>query len=159
MKQAELSRWLKIIVIVAALSCLALCIFIVPQLGRAAVRHYPEYSGYYLPCLIFFWVSALPVFAALIKAWEIFREIGKDNSFCAQNAARLRVISIMALADTIYYIIGAVVLAALNMLHPALMIILIGVLFIGFTVMTASAALSHLTQKAASLKDENDLTI
>ena len=159
MKQSELSKWLKVIAAVAALCCVALGAYIMPLLGDDVVQQFPEYRNMYWPCLVFFWVTELPVLAALVCAWQIFTQIGRDNSFCMENAARLRTVSRLAILDTVLYVLAAVALAVLKLLHPSLLIADMAVVFVGLAVAVASAALSHLTQKAASLKDENDLTI
>ena len=52
------------------------------------------------------------VFMALV--WKMATEIGRDNSFCMKNALRLRTCSLLAAADTLYYIIGGVVLLVLT---------------------------------------------
>lgn len=159
MKQAELSKWLKTIVIVAAVCCIALGAILIPVIGREEAAATPDLAYLFWPCLIFFWITEVIVLAALEQAWRIFSEIGRDNSFCAENAARLKTISRLAAADSVLYAVCAVVLAVLNALHPGVLLVFVGIVFIGLAITIASAALSHLTQKAASLKDENDLTI
>lgn len=159
MKQSELSKWLKIIVVVAAVCCIVLGAFLIPELGREEAVATPDLAYLFWPCLIFFWITDIIVLAALWQAWQIFTEIGRDNSFCAENAGRLRNISRLAAADSILYAVFAVVLVALNAMHPGVLLIFAGLVLVGLAVAIAAAALSHLTQKAASLKDENDLTI
>lgn len=159
MKQKELSVWLRIIVILFGLAVLFLTAVIVPEQADEIVRMEPDLEPLLLPGLLFVWFTTLPVLAALVLAWLIFTSIGEDNSFCTANAMRLRAISILALADTVLYILCAVVLALMNLLHPALLLLLIGVVFIGVIMTIVSAALSHLTKKAADMKAENDLVI
>lgn len=159
MKQKELSLWLKGIVVLVLVCCAVLAGLIVPSMGKEVVLHNPEADYMYWPVLIFFWVSAIPVVAAMILAWNIFHQIGKDNSFCMENANRLKYISRLAMLDTALYLALAAVLAYLKMLSPGVMLLILAVILVGIGMAVLCAALSHLTAKAAALKDENDLTI
>ena len=113
----------------------------------------------YLPCLIFFWVTTIPVYAFIVLVWLIAVEIGRDNSFCRKNADRLRACSLLALLDTVLYLLAAVVLAYFHLLHISLIIGGVVLCAIGSAVSVCCAALSHLTRKAADMQSENDLTI
>lgn len=159
MKQSELSKWLRLIVAAAAVCCVVLGAVLIPMLGRAQARDMPQFAWLFWPCLIFFWVTELIVLAALWQAWRIFTEIGRDNSFCMENALRLRTISRLAMADCVLYAACAIVLVLLGAMRPWAIFIFAGIVMIGLAITAAAAALSHLTQKAATLKDENDLTI
>ena len=159
MRQKELSVWLRVIVVLIGAAVIFLAVVFVPDAGRTLAARDPEFGHLYRPCLICIWITVLPVLAALCAAWLIFAEIGRDNSFCLKNAARLRLICFLAVADTVLYIAGGVTLALLGALDPGFFIILVCVVFMGFSLSVAAAALSHLTRKAAMLKAENDLTI
>jgi len=159
MKQKELSVWLRVIVILLGLAVLFFAVIVAPEQGDEIIRQNPGPERMLLPCLLFVWVSALPVFAALVLAWLIFAAIGRDNSFCMANALRLRAISILAFADTAFYILGAFVLGLMKLLHPSILIMVICIVFMGLAIAVGTAALSHLTKKAADMKAENDLVI
>lgn len=159
MKQKELSLWLRAVVILVALAVLFLAVVFVPDMGEELARQNPNLDFMYMPCLIYVWVTVLPVAAALVLSWLIFTDIGRDNSFSAANAARLKGISILALADTALYILAAFLLAFFHALHPGILVVIVCVVFMGISLTVAAAALSHLTRKAALLKSENDLTI
>lgn len=159
MKQKDMSVWLHVIVILVGAVVLFLALAVVPRFGRGVVRVNPMMAPYYLPCLVFCWVSVLPVLAALVLSWQIFSEIGRDNSFCIANARRLRAISFLALADTVLYVIVTAVLSSLGALHLASFAALSCVVFLGLAITAITAALSYLTRKAADMKTENDLTI
>ena len=143
MKQKELSRWMKAIVVLGFICVLFL----------DAVQHM------FWPCLIYFWISTIPVMVFMALVWKMATEIGRDNSFCMKNALRLRTCSLLAAADTLYYIIGGVVLLSMNLLHIGIAIIGLGVCAVGAAISVLCAALSHLTRKAADMRSENDLTI
>ena len=159
MKQKELSVWLRIVVIVIGAAVLFLAVVFLPDIGQKAAQLNPELAYLYWPCLIFIWCTVLPMLAALALAWQIFTEIGRDNSFCLQNAQRLRKISVLALLDTLLYIGGFIALALLDAMRPGALVGTICIVFLGLIMTVISAALSHLTRKAADLKAENDLTI
>ena len=152
MKQKELSRWMKAIVVLGFICVLFLDAVWVPELGKDLAGNTPELQHMFWPCLIYFWISTIPVMVFMALVWKMATEIGRDNSFCMKNALRLRTCSLLAAADTLYYIIGGVVLLSMNLLH-------IGIAIIGLGVCAVGAALSHLTRKAADMRSENDLTI
>lgn len=163
MGQKELSVLLKAVVVVLAVFLTAVLVFVVPLLGATVVQYYENdpvsriYFGYVVPAIVA--LSALPGFAALWLGWGIFTEIGRNNSFCDKNARRLKLISRLALGDTCVYVVLSVVVLALGPKHPSVPLIFTGITLFGAAVTIACAALSHLTQKAADLKSDSDLTI
>lgn len=159
MKQKELSGWLKAIVILGTLCALFLGIVIAPEYGYEFTEVCPELAYLLWPCLIFVWISIIPVAVALALVWQIALAIGRDNSFSHKNVERLRLICIMSLTDTLLYIAGGIYLALSNILHISIFLLIVGIVSVGAAITVAAAALSHLTRKAADLKSENDLTI
>lgn len=159
MKQKELSRWMKVIVVLGFICVLFLDGVWVPELGRDIAWNTPNLKPMFWPCLIYFWISTIPVMVFMALVWQMATEIGRDNSFCMKNALRLRTCSLLAAADTVYYIIGGVVLLSMNLLHIGIAIIGLGVCAVGAAISVLCAALSHLTRKAADMRSENDLTI
>ena len=159
MKQKELSRWLRVVVIIGWCACALLAWPIAPKLAQDAAIDAPELAYLVWPCLAFFWIGLIVVAVALWFGWQIFGEIGRDNSFCLKNARRLTSINRLALTDTILCILMIALLILLGAGHPGilLLLLLLAVVGAGFTV--AAAALSHLTLKAATLQEENDLTV
>ena len=154
----ELSRWLRGVLLFIFACCLVLGAIAVPAELRALTRASADFEPLQTGGLVFFWLSLLPVFAALTLAWCIFTDIGRDESFSEKNARRLRAISRLSLADTALYALAAVSLAFWGLLRVYLPVF-IAVIFLGIFLTIASAALSHLCHKAAALKSENDLTI
>ncbi len=158
MGQKELSKLLRGLVVLVGAFVLVMCALVAPMLGEEAAL-VTERSAVRWVVTVFLWLTAVPGFAALFLAWRIFGEIGRDNSFCLENAMRLRSISHLALLDTVVYIAATVVLAVVNLLHPGAFLVLAAAILIGSVATVACAALSHLTRKAAELKSDNDLTI
>lgn len=159
MNQKKLSGWLKVVVIGSALCGLVVYCVILPLLGRDAVQAYPEFSHFFWPWLIFLWGTALPCSAALVCVWQMAGEIGRDKSFCLENARRLRLVAHLAAGDAGYFFIGNVAFLLLNMNHPGVFLLSLFFVFAGIAISVAAAALSHLVYKGAQLREENELTI
>ena len=159
MNQKELSRWLRVVVVIGWIACGLLSFAVMPKLAMDAALDLPEFAYLAWPCLALFWIGMVPVALALWFGWRIFGEIGRDNSFCPANARRLRAISHLALADTILCVVAILTLLALGALHPGILLLLLLISVVGAGLTVAAAALSHLTMKAAALQEESDLTI
>ena len=79
MEQRTLVKWLKILVLFAAVCGLGLAGGVLPLAGQWLVESYPEFSYCFWPWLIFLWVLSIPCFWALYLAWKIFGNIEKDE--------------------------------------------------------------------------------
>ena len=165
MKQKELSILLRGIVALCALPWLLLAY----AYGKTLVLCFLEPDYVLAPTALICLMLAL-VLLAMIDAWLIFTRIGQNNSFCKANANALKRISLYALTATgldllliVYTIIhlGDPLVVGNILLHTThyelLFLLFVAVGGVCATIVTA--ALSHLTLKAASLQDENDLTI
>ena len=159
MQKKSLSNWLKVIIIGMGMIGLLFYGLVVPELGNDLVSHYPEYiNGCYL-WLGLVWLTAIPCYIALYLAWKISSNIGKDNSFCKENANSMKIISMLALGDSIFFFVGNIIYLIIGFNHPSVVLAALVVVFIGISISVAAAVLSHLIIKAANLKEENDLTI
>ena len=159
MKQKGLSILLKIIIVGAAVVVLLVYVWILPVMAVETAETAPAYSLWLRPCLIFVELTAVPVIAAIVLAWKIAANIGKDKSFCAANAEMLKAISILAIADTAYFFIGNMALISVNVYSPPLFLALLFITFVGTVITVCAAVLSHLVRKAADLQEQSDLTI
>lgn len=155
MKQKELSILLRVIIAICALAALVFGAFVCITAAKSILLDH-NWESVYLSLTVLLFV---PLFAALWELWRIFTEIGRDNSFCLENALRLRRVSFYAVADTILELISAVLLLSLDASHLVWLPVKLLLMLVGIAMAVACAALSHLTRKAALLKDENDLTI
>ncbi len=171
MKQKELSILLRVVVVLCGLVWLLFANWFGRMLGIAIVD-----GAYVVAYPLLLCLMLLPPLVVFWDAWHIFTQIGRNNSFCVENARRLRRISHCALADTVLDIVLLVCgvvqrylfLASfapegiMNVLGDDIFLVVLRFLFVAFigvAVTVAAAALSHLTLKAADLQDENDLTI
>ena len=159
MNQIKLARWLKCILAVAGLCALALYAGVIPVEGLRLQAAYPEFSNRFFPWLIFLWISGIPCFAALVLAWRIVVNIGKDRSFSMDNARLLQWISRLAAGDAVFFFLGNVLLLLLDMSHPGVVLAALVIVFVAVAVAVAAAVLSYLVQKAAALQEQSDLTI
>ena len=159
MKQKELARYLKAVLLFTAVLGVLLCALVAPRLGENMIERYPECRYLLFPYLAFLWVTAIPVYTALWQVWRIVCNIGNDRSFSQENARRLRMVSWMCGMDVVLYIFAAMVLLITGWLRLGVLLAILLVLFVGISLAVVAACLSHLVEKAAALKQENDLTI
>ena len=159
MGQTTLSRWLKAILLLCGLCGILVYCVVLPILARDFAVDYPEYAQARYPWLIFLWLTALPCYGVLILGWGIAGSIGRDQSFTMNNARRLRRISILAAADTLFFFLGNLVFLLLSWSHACVVLAALLLCFVGIAICVASAALSHLVTKAAALQEQSDLTI
>ena len=159
MEQKTLAKWLKVILIGVTICGLIVFFVIVPAIGKSTVEEWPEFANRYWPWLIFSWLFAIPCFIIVYFCWKIVDNIGKDQSFCLQNADYFKWISLLAGSDSRFLFIGNIVLMFMNMNHAGIILRSLVIVFIGIAVTIAAATLSHLVKKAADLQQESDLTI
>ena len=171
MKQKELSLLLRGIVLLCGLVGL----FFAYVFGKTLLLTFIEPERILTPTALICLMLAL-VLLAMIDAWLIFTRIGQNNSFCKANAHALRRISFYALIATVLDLI-LTVYTLVNSMEPRMayqsprilaraanaidgeVLLFASIAVAGVAATVASAALSHLTLKAANLQDENDLTI
>lgn len=158
MSQKNLAFLLKLIGICLGLMGAVVYFIVLPNFGRHLSIN-GDLESFYWPWLLFLWGTGIPCYGALFEFWGICSEIKKDNSFCEENALRLRTISILILGDVGYFFLGNVVLILLNMNHPGVFLLSLAIDIIGVAIGITAAALSHLVYKAAALREENELTI
>ncbi len=160
MKQKTLSIWLKFIILGCAFCGLMVYAIGIPTLGQSiAALDNHAYTDYYLPWLIFIWLTAIPCYLVLLFAWNIARNIGKDRSFCMENAVALKRISTLAVIDSVFFFLGNIVMLLLNMNHPSIVLFSLLIVFVGIAIGVTATALSHLVEKATDLQEQSDWTI
>lgn len=158
MKRSTVTLLLKGVLVLCALM-VAVCafVFLPIYMGHVAeVR--PDLSAWYGWMIAFGVAVALPVWFAIGVMWRVFDDIAAGRAFTLRNAARLRLISRLALGDLI-----AVALLGIYLLFHCIMPFLVavfgGAIFAGLLMTLTCAALSGLTQNAAELKHDSDMTI
>jgi hypothetical protein len=159
MQQSEMARWLKLITIIAGGIGAFFCFVIIPSWSHDLIPEYSKMEFLWISFVAFIWITTIPCYLSLWKFWGICTRIGRDSSFCFENASALKTISKYFIADCIIYIIATITAFSFGILHPGILLIIMIILFIGFALAIITAALSHLVLKASDLKQENDLTI
>ena len=157
MKRVGLVRTLKGVVAFLAVMVAVYYVAIFPSRIREIGLQEPELDWLVTPGIIAISLSAIPIAVALVLFWKICTEIGRDNSFCYQNAHWLSGIGVCALIDTAYCAVGTVTLEIIA--GSPIWLLGTAVCVAGLAIALAAFLLSHLVLKAADMKSENDLTI
>ena len=77
MRQKELEKWLKIVIIAVALCGLVVCAVAIPWIGHVLIASDPQLSDMYIPWLVLFIISAIPCYVILYLGWRVAVNIGK----------------------------------------------------------------------------------
>ena len=96
MRQKELEKWLKIVIIAVELCGLLVCAVAIPWIGHVLIAHNPQISDMYIPWLVLFIISAIPCYVILYLGWRVAVNIGKDRSFSLENARHIKLASVVA---------------------------------------------------------------
>ena len=159
MTQKKLSLWLHAVIITAAVCVLLVYLWLLPMtLMDLSIAYYVG-AFLYLPAMVFTELTGVPILIALGFAWQIAREIGRDNSFSQRNASYMQIIAWLALCDVVYFQLGILVFAFCGITHPSIFIASFLLDCVGLAISVCAAALSHLIRKAAVIREENDMTI
>ena len=160
MKQKTIARALIGAGGIAAAGIIALFFVYLPLLAGQLREAYPEYAGLYWPGLLDMWAIAA---LFLLGLWEYFRvcvRIGRERSFCRENADSLRRIALyMAVSGALW--LGAI------FVPPMFFHVSIGPFWIELALCAMAAealgilawGLGKLLERAISLQEENDLTV
>ena len=161
MKKTTMTRLLHAVLIAAVLLAGLFFFAWLPMMGREMAAAEPELAWAYWPCLIWAWIFALPIFAAVYPAWLVFSSISRsEGAFTRQNAVCLRVIAILAFADAVIFPAGMVTVAIMGAGSAPLAVVCTpAVMFVCAAVGIAALVLSHLVDDAAEMKEDQDLTI
>ncbi|WP_153464448.1 DUF2975 domain-containing protein [Sediminibacillus terrae] len=153
--------FLRIAVILIGIPILALCIFVVPEIGSFAAELYPDMA--YLK--YFVWVdlyaSAIPFYFALYQAFKLLDYIDKNKAFSDFSVQGLKKIKYCAAAITVLLMAGMPLFYLIAEADDAPGIILIGMLliFAALVIAVFAAVLQKLLQEVIHIKSENDLTV
>ncbi len=121
---------------------------------------YPELAFLFWPGLIYLWIIAAFYCIAMAEYFRVCVRIGRDQSFCAENAVALGKNALcMNIAGGLWVL--------LSFLPGLLLGIAIGPVFLIFLLAAAASfalgllawSLGKLLGRAVKLKEENDLTV
>lgn len=160
MKQRELALALKVSDIVALACSIAAIFYLVNKIGLLLTPIEGNAGSLLRHAILPFGIIAcIPLIVIALLCWKLFNELARDNSFCPENAGRLRLIGLVSFAEALLFICAATVIAIFGSISLDA--------FADFTVIivacgafaVACFTLSHLFAKASTLQDENDLTV
>jgi len=155
----DLVGLLRAVLVLAALAGGLAAFWVAPTIGKEFAGGLPEAAWLYWPCLIWIWVLAGVYFWGVGVGFGIVGDIARDRSFTGQNAARLMLIAKLALTDAVLVGAGTAALLAIGYMHPGVLMLFAAVMMAGLAMTVVSASLSRLTEKAALLQSESDLTV
>ncbi|WP_077622600.1 DUF2975 domain-containing protein [Sediminibacillus massiliensis] len=153
--------FLKLAVILIGLPILALCIFVVPEIGNFAAELYPDNA--YLKYLVYIdlYAAAIPFYFALYQAFILLTYIDKNKAFSEASVKALKTIKYCAITISGLFVIGMPLFYLVAERDDAPGIILIGMVLILASMVIAvfAAVLQKLLEDAIEIKSENDLTV
>ncbi|WP_243385162.1 DUF2975 domain-containing protein [Bacillus kexueae] len=153
------TTFLKLTLFTIGLTILTLSIFWLPWLSENTVNMFPEYSHLQYPVLMGIYVTALPFFFALYQAFKILKYIEEGRAFLELSVQALNYIIVSAIAISILYVFGAIILISQSALHPGIAIMGILIVLTSFVIAAFTAILQKLLKSALDIKLENELTV
>lgn len=153
--------FLKIAVILIGIPVLALCLFVVPEIGNFAAELVPEFVGIKYLLFIDLYATAIPFYFALYQAYKLLSNIDKNKAFSELSVHALKNIKYCAVAISSLYVVGMPLFYLMAEKDDAPGIIVIGmvVIFASMVIAVFAAVLQRLLQEAIEFKSENDLTV
>ncbi|MBJ8053514.1 DUF2975 domain-containing protein [Bacillus cereus] len=160
MKQGS-TLFLKTAIILIGIPVLALCIFLVPNIGNYAAELYPDIAYIKYLILINLYATVVPFYFALYQAFKLVSFIDKGNAFSKLSVRALKKIKNCAVTISILYVVGMPLFYLMAERDDAPGIIILGMLLIFASMVIAvfAAVLQRLLKDAIDIKSENDLTV
>ncbi|EJQ95896.1 DUF2975 domain-containing protein [Bacillus cereus] len=160
MKQRS-TLFLKTAIILIGIPVLALCIFLVPNIGNYAAELYPDIAYIKYLILINLYATVVPFYFALYQAFKLVSFIDKGNAFSKLSVRALKKIKQCAVTISILYVVGMPLFYLVAERDDAPGIIILGMLLIFASMVIAvfAAVLQRLLKNAIDIKSENDLTV
>lgn len=159
MSQKKMCIMLKGITILAAVIGIVFLTVLMPMLAVECRRMDEESAYLFWPGLCYGWLIGIMCYIALFQFWKICNEIGKDNSFSAENVNSLNIISKIAIMVTVLWFAGLVGLIIIGSMSIGFFILMSVAVMVSMAVSIIATVLAHLVQKAYELKKDADLTI
>lgn len=153
--------FLKLAVVLMGFPVLALCIFLVPELGNIAAKLLPEFDLIKYLVTIVFVASTIPFYFALYQAFKLLRYIDKNKAFSQLSVYSLRNIKFCAITISILHVLALPLFYLFAEKDDAPGVIFVGLVvpFASMMIAVFAAVLQKLIKNAIDIKSENDLTI
>jgi hypothetical protein len=155
------TTFLKVIIFLAGLAVLALCLFLVPKIGKFAGELYPNLAYMNSLVLIDMYAAAIPFYLALSQAFKLLSYIDKNQAFSELSVKSLKNIKYCAVAISTLYLLGMPLyyLMGKKIDPPSFTPIGLVIIFASIVIAVFTAVLQRLLQEAIHIHSENDLTI
>jgi hypothetical protein len=153
--------FLKLTVVLMGFPVLALCIFLVPELGNIAAKLLPEVNYIKYLVSIVFDASVIPFYFALYQAFKLIRYIDKKKAFSQLSVKALRNIKFCAITISCLHVLVLPLFYLFAEKDDAPGVIFVGLVvpFASMVIAVFAAVLQKLLKNAIDIKSENDLTI
>lgn len=160
-KMAEQGRTLllKIAIFLIGITVLGLSLIWLPWQATILAEMYPEFVFLKYPLLIGIYLTTIPFFFALYKGLKLISYIDKNQAFSERSVQSLSSIQICAIAISLLYVLGLIILIAVNAGNPGILLLGMVISFASIVIAVFSAVLQKLLKSAMDLKSENDLTV
>ncbi|WP_284645541.1 DUF2975 domain-containing protein [Paenibacillus silviterrae] len=160
MKQGT-TLFLKAAVILIGIPVLAMCIFLVPEIGSFAAELYPDIA--YMNELVYIdlYAMTIPFYFALYQAFQLLNYIDKNKAFSELSVRALKNIKFCAITISSLFVLGMPLFYLMAEKDDAPGIIVIGLvmIFASMVIAVFAAVLQMLLKEAIDIKSENDLTV
>jgi hypothetical protein len=153
--------FLKLAVILMGIPVLALCIFLVPELGDVAAKLFPEFAYMKVLVSIVFYASAIPFYFALYQAFKLLSYIDNNKAFSELSVKALKKIKYCAIIISCLHVLALPLFYFFAEKDDAPGVIFVGLVvpFASMVIAVFAAVLQRLLQEAIDIKAENDLII
>ncbi|GAA3408178.1 DUF2975 domain-containing protein [Paenibacillus hodogayensis] len=153
--------FLKLAVVLMGIPVLALCLFLVPEIGNYVAQLYPDMT--YLKYLVFIdlYATAIPFYFALYQAFKLLSYIDRNDAFSELSVTALKKIKYCAITISGLYVLGLPLFYLIAERDDAPGVIVIGLvmIFASLVIAVFAAVLQKLLKNAIDIKSENDLTV
>ncbi|MFH5181412.1 DUF2975 domain-containing protein [Paenibacillus sp. TAB 01] len=153
--------FLKAAVVLIGIPVLAICIFLVPEIGKFTAELYPGHTYLKYLVILDLYAAALPFYFALYQAFKLLSYIDKNKAFSELSVKALKNIKYSALIISALYVLGMPLFYMIAEADDAPGIILIGlvIIFAALVIAIFAAVLQRLLRNAIDIQSENELTI
>ncbi|WNS76192.1 DUF2975 domain-containing protein [Bacillus sp. DTU_2020_1000418_1_SI_GHA_SEK_038] len=153
--------FLKFAVVLMGIPVLALCIFLVPEIGNVAAQLLPKFALIKILVYIVFYASAIPFYFALYQAFKLLRFIDKSEAFSELAVIALKKIKQCAVTISILHLLALPLFYLFAEVDDAPGVIFVGLVvpFASMVIAVFAAVLQKLLKNAIDIKSENDLTV
>jgi hypothetical protein len=160
MKQKS-TLFLKLALLILGIPVLALCVFVVPQIGNFAAELYPDMVFLKYLVMIGLYATAIPFYFALVQSFKLLSYIDKNKAFSELSITALKKIKYSAFTISLLYVLGLPLFLLIGQKDDAPGVVLIGLImiFASMVVGIFAAVLQKLLKEAVEIKSENDLIV